>query len=608
MPTRHISSITLQGFPGASNFSRADGLGVDEQGPGSASRRVYSYQLDLEATNVDEVQLAETFVDDGQTLRGSFVLFFRGRRSHPIRVGAEPGEVRRRLESAWPEAGSLRVTRGQLTQRGGHVYNVTFATAVGAQPLMQVETAGLSGRGAGAATRRLQAGSELGGAFQLAWKGTNTSLVPVTATADELREELERSWGPVGLDHALVRRTNSRARRTTACVDGSCGVGGPGPAWGHTYTIHVTTASNNRQVVFPTDPQAGDALPAEPVVLRTAGLTGEGANGTLSALELTPRALAAGVQRGLLVPSLPASVSYGGAGASHGGVGGLGHARHGPAGAVGFSEASFDLLGGSGGALGGATVEETVSRLSPDVFGDGLGGENTTGVGGAGGGAVELVAVNDLVIGPSGGIAVNAEDGTEGWRGGGGGAGGSIVLAAGGAVALHAPLMALGGAGGAGVGRGSRGGGGGSGGRVAIFAQSVSVLEDGQVFVEGGPGGPDGRGASGLDALDGSDLAGDYAYPYGEGAPAPPARVEGINIDGSRGSSAVYTAGGCQFGVDPFVGGAEGTQRSLRVDTRPLVRTEAGDAIVPAPFAQNGPAVQLPANGTGIQWIRRGAN
>ena len=178
------------------------------------------------------------------------------------------------------------------------------------------------------------------------------------------------------------------------------------------------------------------------------------------------------------------------------------------------------------------------------------------------------------------------------------------MLAAGGVVALHAPLLALGGAGGAGVGRGSRGGGGGSGGRVAIFAQSVSILEEGQVYVEGGPGGRDGAAARVDNA---EDFALDYAYPFGDGAP-PPAERNAGNIDGGSGTSAVFTAGGCQYGIDPFVGGAEGTQRSLRVDTRPLVIAEGSGATVPAPFSQNGPAVQLPANGTGIQWIRRGAN
>ena len=97
------------------------------------------------------------------------------------------------------------------------------------------------------------------------------------------------------------------------------------------------------------------------------------------------------------------------------------------------------------------------------------------GRGGAGGGAIELVAVNDLEIGEFCHIRVDAAPGHESNNaGGGGGSGGSVLLAAGGVIRLRGTISARGGAGGA----APRGGGGGGGGRVALYANALWRPDD----------------------------------------------------------------------------------------------------------------------------------
>lgn len=118
------------------------------------------------------------------------------------------------------------------------------------------------------------------------------------------------------------------------------------------------------------------------------------------------------------------------------------------------------------------------------------------GLGGAGGGAVELLALNDLTIGVIGSVAVDGGDGTADWdSGGGGGSGGSVVIAAGGAVRHAGAISARGGNGGRTLRPLSKNaGGGGAGGRVVLYGQSVEVVggegadgeERGTVDVGGG--------------------------------------------------------------------------------------------------------------------------
>ncbi len=86
-----------------------------------------------------------------------------------------------------------------------------------------------------------------------------------------------------------------------------------------------------------------------------------------------------------------------------------------------------DLLGGSGGGRGGGSPFEIFSiEMVLNSSGD------TNVKGGAGGGAIELIANADITIGTMGTISVIGQDGESGLRiAGGGGSGGSVVLAAG---------------------------------------------------------------------------------------------------------------------------------------------------------------------------------
>ena len=97
---------------------------------------------------------------------------------------------------------------------------------------------------------------------------------------------------------------------------------------------------------------------------------------------------------------------------------------------------------------------------------------------GHGGGVIEIVAMNDLTIGPGAVFTANGDPGDDAFRAGGGGSGGTIYLAAGGSIRLDGKLRANGGDGGLAVGVTggdslSVPGGGGSGGRIILDAMSV---------------------------------------------------------------------------------------------------------------------------------------
>lgn len=181
-----------------------------------------------------------------------------------------------------------------------------------------------------------------------------------------------------------------------------------------------------------------------------------------------------------------------------GGTGGLGADQSPASGAPRepYSTSSVpDLVGGSGGARSG------LSPAAVNALGFSEGSNNSTsrllrGLGGAGGGAIELLALNDLTIGVMGSIAVDGDDGSADWdSGGGGGSGGSVVVAAGGAVHHAGAISARGGNGGCTLRPLSKNaGGGGAGGRVVLYGQSVEVVggegadgeERGAVDVGGG--------------------------------------------------------------------------------------------------------------------------
>ena len=143
--------------------------------------------------------------------------------------------------------------------------------------------------------------------------------------------------------------------------------------------------------------------------------------------------------------SAPFSLAFGGGGGSYGGQGGLGYSEN-PVGRTYNDPRITDLIGGSGGCM-----------RSQDVFGINAVLGPTTGRGGHGGGAIEVIAANDIEIGSHGKIIVNGGDGDQTSEGGGGGgSGGSISLAMGGVFRFEGLLDISGGRGAyGGAGRGS---------------------------------------------------------------------------------------------------------------------------------------------------------
>jgi len=263
---------------------------------------------------------------------------------------------------------------------------------------------------------------------------------------------------------AVVRTDPSRGR----CADGFCR-NGPAPAGGHTWTLTLTTDVGN---VSPTSPTARiaytvgdfDALGADGDGLENyddAQLTfvadGAGLSGTNArVVSNTGHSASQRAHLAALNVTRPFSLAYGGGGGAHGGTAGGGfelgtdgagaraakagatpHASTGGVGAVYGDALISDLLGGSGGAAGHAEPFVGATFASP------------RGRGGAGGGAIEIVAANDITVASLGVVAVDGGNGVPGHvSGGGGGSAGSIVLSAGGTVTLHGLLSARGGDGG----------------------------------------------------------------------------------------------------------------------------------------------------------------
>lgn len=120
------------------------------------------------------------------------------------------------------------------------------------------------------------------------------------------------------------------------------------------------------------------------------------------------------VMKDFIAPK-PFSFSYGGAGAGYGGIGGDGFGANQAGQAYGDEEIST-LYGGSGGAFDFSHPFEANMFSSP------------WGLGGSGGGALELVALNDIVLGPDSVLSCNGEDGLSGYMTAGGGGSGGILF------------------------------------------------------------------------------------------------------------------------------------------------------------------------------------
>jgi hypothetical protein len=183
----------------------------------------------------------------------------------------------------------------------------------------------------------------------------------------------------------------------------------------------------------------------------------------------------------------PGSGFFGGAGGGggYGGPGGQGQldgfitpGAGGPA----YGDISTFFLGGSGG--GGSAIGNSTAGNS---------------FGGAGGGAIELGAVDFMLIAGNGVLVEGVTGGGTGFEAGGGGSGGGIRLHAD-TIINTTTISAAGGRGGVGT---FENGGGGGGGRILINFGSGGFLDLGTTTARGGFGGSSffGSGTRGADGV-----------------------------------------------------------------------------------------------------------
>ncbi|KAE9045772.1 hypothetical protein PR003_g2279 [Phytophthora rubi] len=499
---------TLGGFPGGGfigSGTSLPGVNNNQNGPGSASVRVYVKTLSTWGKHVPEVQEIETSAAAGQKLQGHFILRYpsagsAGLSSETIAYDASALDVRRRLETAFPDIGDLNVERDDTLEQVpeiGRLWRVTFLSAVGNVPQLQAQSF-LTGLESKVVTRTIVNGNELSGSFRLGFLGSVTRWLRHDVKADELRAALLEDF-PVLID-ARVTRTDTddlcsqgstladqTASSSVAALDPNVDQGlyrssewqvpeddlvevsdstksvsakrcraGRGAAGGFVWKLQFWTREGNVVPMTPTSSSIRDVTPPAALTVDFSKLQG------LEAVAET-------------ADSQCFSLAFGGAGASFTSAGGAGYTKSSSwVAPVYADEQVTDLLGGSGGAGGGQEPFDVFPVVQPTQ-------------GGAGAGAMFLSAINDFLIGPNATISANGGNGSSAYTPGGGGSGGSVLIVSGATVSHHGALEAVGGHGGhelitGGVG----GGGGGSGGRIAIYAQSYSAWGEGSLQVSGG--------------------------------------------------------------------------------------------------------------------------
>lgn len=256
----------------------------------------------------------------------------------------------------------------------------------------------------------------------------------------------------------------------------------------------LTTLVGNVSPLSPTSADAWRQAPRDDLVLSGRHLTGTGVNLTIErghAKSHVDQLKAFSVEE-------PFSLAYGGGGGGYGGQGGVGFNGSFPTGAATRQGAAYGdpalsrglLLGGSGGQLGYPSPHAIASFTQP------------TSRGGEGGGAIAVVAVNDLILGSHARLSVNGGRGRDGHTGGGGGGSGGTLHMTCGGITHFEPGSRL----------EARGGDGGrTGGQPRRTSRTFQ-----RRYGDGLPGDP-ARGG-GADAWTASDFANGYAGPVEDGS------------------------------------------------------------------------------------------
>lgn len=462
-------------------------------GPGSGNVRVYPFVVRTAAAVISEVQFLRTSARPSQTMAGGFVLSFKAYQTpvipHDVTSIALKQLIEANLNGFSPSdthtsfdrrggplagVGVVEVTRSIADSQEGFEWLITFTSAIGNVDQLQVASY-LQGLGASVETGTVLEGNEIGGFFTLQFNGATSEPIQAAETASSFQRLL---LAMPSVSSAFVERIDP----TGLCDDGLC-QDGPMLSRGLLWTVFVTANEEfgNASPYSPTSPQAQANVSAASISVDYASLTGVNAVAEV-ALGLSS---APDDRKSLLSLTSPFSLAFGGAGGSFGGRGGSGYGVN-DVGSVYGSDSLRDLLGGSGGCMRGIFPFETNAY-----------GGISVGKGGAGGGAVELIAINDITIGSFGKLLLRGGDGEQTSEGGGGGGSGGAALLSAGGVVVNEGAIDVGGGGGAYGGNYTAGaevsstpvaapisGGGGGGGRIALFGESI--VNRGALSVTGG--------------------------------------------------------------------------------------------------------------------------
>jgi hypothetical protein len=473
------------------DMQRSSFISNNVNGPGSGNLRVYPFVIRTAADVIPEVQSIRTGASSGQSLSGGFILAFRNFQTPIISFDVSSVGLKAMIENSLntyspnaglvnvdrltggaPGVGAVDVSRSRADAQGGHEWRITFNTAIGNLPQMTA-TSLLQGLGANISTATLQQGNEIGGSFVIRFNNQQTTI----SSTESANSMLSKLLLIPAVSSAFVERTDP----TGLCDDGLC-PNGPFLSRGYMWTIYVTSDEEygNTTPYSPTSPVAMTNSTAASITVDYSHLTGTNAYATVS-LGLST---SLDDMKSLLALTIPFSLAFGGGGGSYGGSGGKGYSEN-PTGPSYGDEKLVDLFGGSGGCM------RSRYPFEPNAY-----AAIVSGQGGAGGGALELIAINDIIIGSFGQILMVGGYGQQtSVGGGGGGSGGAVLLSAGGAVVNEGVLDVSGGAGGYGGAHiipseatptsVSMAGGGGGGGRIAVFAESV--VNRAWLVASGGP-------------------------------------------------------------------------------------------------------------------------
>lgn len=441
-------------------------------GPGSPSSRVYLMTLQTSAPIVNEIQTLTTSADQGQTLSGGFRLHFNGYTTPLLRHDITAGNLKRRMEdslnrranvdpaNAAAGIGVVDVSRESFGSSGGYRWKITFVSTVGSigqDSRLLTVTNLLQSKGAKIAIESVRQGNGIGGGFSLNFMGEETDQIRHDVTASELRDILLQRFPSLTTVHVL--RSD------------------PTRSGGYTWTLTLTTKDGNVSPFSPTSSQYDTEGIIEKMTASNY-LTGCVDSRCPTIQVEMGHSNSHNVEMRSIVGTKPFSLAFGGGGAGFAGIGGDGFGDL-PAGNVYGDQKLTNLHGGSGGAVG------VNQPFQLGIF------KQPRGRGGSGGGAIEIVAANDIILGSDAIISCNGEAGADSYMSaGGGGSGGSILLSAGGVLQVNGKVSVNGGAGGkkqaSKVESFGGHGGGGSGGRIALFGQSVMLSKSSTVSIDGG--------------------------------------------------------------------------------------------------------------------------